>query len=714
MVAKNPWCLAAIGFVVWVAFLGCGSRAEIGLTSPLSEKTPPSRIAPSPYPAVTADLRNCIVDRSISIDQLVTRGCVFPEQRPSSEGERNVLRIRRTEEGRYHRIDNAELETNGVIALEFINDGTLPVVIEGEPRCGGIHTQIVGIVEEDYLGGPCFSYPAFRVLLPGQAVSAKFDFRVGGGDVSTHDPIPQDNLWPLPDGCYEMRFSFGAWRLEEAVRVCYRRDSDVRDPSFRHRASCNTVSGKITTEWPFDIPREELTDPNIVDSSGWTPVMWAAENGDAEFAMDLLKRGANPNANNGTYEALGLALQHQNFEIAELLLRYGAAPSMMTVSRHFRAPAPELEQILERIAEGWRTFPSIERKATWNRPGPSVLSLLMRTDAVVALEKFTEGGGSLQCEGPALTHPLINAAETCSAFAAEYALEHGGGYPQEILDSALAVSAGHGCYFLTSILLKHGASLVSEFGKRAILEAARANELNIVRLLVEHGANPETRLSDGFVVADFDTSIECRPVWRMESIEESLWKLDKSAYEKAQKAPAFLAERRRADTLLKGKCGAGRAQLEQRAQKNAAGRSGTTVLMEVLDSHGEICESVEVLLDSGAKANTEDDEGRGALERLAAGGSWSNCVAEKLIAHGADVNHADRDGQTALIRLVRRNAYSANDAVYFLLSRGANVQAKDRSGKTALEYARILKEEEIIVLLENASRSMGVPTGKSF
>ena len=36
-------------------------------------------------------------------------------------------------------------------------------------------------------------------------------------------------------------------------------------------------------------------DPNTQDEGGWTPIVWAADNGHVESARLLLQLGANPN-----------------------------------------------------------------------------------------------------------------------------------------------------------------------------------------------------------------------------------------------------------------------------------------------------------------------------------------------------------------------------------------------------------------------------------
>jgi uncharacterized protein len=686
---------------VYVANTAVGCAGAAPPIEPLGEP----RSTAKQYPAITTDLMTCYSEKDRTAEQLVSLGCVFEEELPSPATEKNVLRVRWTG-SEIERIDSAEIDTNGIIVVETTNPENEPIVVRDPISCGEVHTQIVGVVEEDNVGGDCMSYPQSRALLSGRATRIKFDFRRGGGHNDFHFTQPDNNLWPLPDGCYDMRFSFGGTPLKENVRVCYRGQIEARDAAVRSRSSCAAVNSwtpppgakPLITEWTFDEPKEELQDANTRNTNGWTPLMWAAENGDLEFARSLLERGAQTAAWAWNHEEtpLTLALRNRHYDVVDLLLQNGALPSARAVSNAARMAEPELERILIRIATTWKSFPGTEKSTPPGRSKVPVASLLARFDSVPALEALLANGGTLSYEGSSLMHPLVSAADTCSFYATEFILDHEGEFPAGVIDGALASSASKGCYFVSELLLIRGASSKTAVGHAAILGAARAGEFEIVRLMLEHGFDVNQRfplVNSGFKLGD-----GCPPVWRAESVDEIWFRTDSELQKALKNDPEYLEGKRELDRITREKCGKNLAELEKELPRPKPDDIGTTLLIESVSGYSAGCETVEVLLTRGAVPTDENRLGETALDRLASS-SWSDCVAGKLLEYGADVNHIDHTGKTALIKAVAGNGYRSEDAVKFLLDHGADPEIKDGSGKTALDYAHLSDDMEIRAML---------------
>lgn len=96
-------------------------------------------------------------------------------------------------------------------------------------------------------------------------------------------------------------------------------------------------------------------------------------------------------------------------------------------------------------------------------------------------------------------------------------------------------------------------------------------------------------------------------------------------------------------------------------------------------------ELVKILLEHGARADTADEFGRSALQRLLNDNSVSYFeIVKVLIKYKADVNKAAEDGNTPIITAAR---WGNHEAVKLLLANGADMSACNGEGANALVEA---------------------------
>jgi hypothetical protein len=220
--------------------------------------------------------------------------------------------------------------------------------------------------------------------------------------------------------------------------------------------------------------------------------------------------------------------------------------------------------------------------------------------------------------------------------------------------SEMLVRAGsNGNEAYLNALLEAGAGAKNERAKAAaLINAAGRGEVDMVRALIAHGADPNlgnfTGLMAGAAAASPDV------------VEELLqFTLDVNA--------------RDSD---------GRTALQVIGQ-SAIGRDGE-----------DAAAVVRLLVRAGADVNVAD----AAYGNTALHEALNAEMAKALIAAGAEVNKLNKDGQTPLMVTLDEGITRV------LLGAGADIAVKDHRGKTALDLARELGLREKGELLERASK----------
>ena len=235
-------------------------------------------------------------------------------------------------------------------------------------------------------------------------------------------------------------------------------------------------------------------------------------------------------------------------------------------------------------------------------------------------------------------------------------------------------AAQNGSLELVKLLVSKGAKVnaVDKYFSRPLAKAVQADNLEIAKFLLEHGADKTINHSD----TEFQTAIFKAQSAKMAQLLIANGANVSESDKKGQSVLLHAVANYLDFDLLK-------VLLQNGADINAQDKSGTTALLQAVrypyERDDKNC--VQFLLENGAKANVANNQGETPLlvaEKLE--------VLQALLAHGADVNAQNEDGQTALIHIAR--IYDPEgEKTKWLLEHGADVNIRDKKGKTALGYA---------------------------
>ncbi|HKP37791.1 MAG TPA: ankyrin repeat domain-containing protein [Pyrinomonadaceae bacterium] len=127
--------------------------------------------------------------------------------------------------------------------------------------------------------------------------------------------------------------------------------------------------------------------------------------------------------------------------------------------------------------------------------------------------------------------------------------------------------------------------------------------------------------------------------------------------------------------------------LERGADINAPGVQGDSALTSVEScmQHDKLLQSrvplIELLMAKGAEVNHQDADGTTALMYAAENGDTQ--AVNALLRNGASVNLVDKDGETALMKAAASSC--TEETVMALINSGADLDARDHKGRNALD-----------------------------
>ena len=363
-------------------------------------------------------------------------------------------------------------------------------------------------------------------------------------------------------------------------------------------------------------------DPNLALREGETPLMTAARSGSADGVKALLEHGAHPNA-------------------AELVR--GQTALMWAAAQHH----PEAVQVLLQHGADVRARSSMRVRSV-------KLKGADQTSRVTGVVDEEQGGYT----------PLLFAARTGDAESTKLLLAAGADVNGEAPNgtSALVIAAHSGHPPVVVALLDKGADPNRAGSGYAPLHAAvLRGDLDSVRALLAHGANPNIRLARGTPA-------------RAKSLD---WALSIAWLDAT---PVWLAAKFGEVPIM-------RALLESGADLRLTNQAGTTPVMAsiagVIDRWGEEAADLNYINRMPGQVQEE----KTILDSL-----------KVMVEKGADVNAANKIGDTALHGAASRRL---ENVVRFLVEHGARVDVKNQAGETPLALALSGRLVEYTDILKN-------------
>ncbi|KAL2134883.1 hypothetical protein VTI74DRAFT_10609 [Chaetomium olivicolor] len=489
-----------------------------------------------------------------------------------------------------------------------------------------------------------------------------------------------------------------------------------------------------------DIVPGQPFNPAICDDPAATPLILASYLGLAPIAKHLLERGgadARAQDSHGR-TALAWAAAHDHYDVAKVLLDGRASlfngfgmffPAKKTLidARDASGRTPLMEAIVgysERVASLLLDQGADLEAREFHTGETALWKAVARSRATTRLVKLLlERGANAESRGgPDEATPLIMASRHATDATLQLLLQHGVDIEAICYEdgtTALMEAIEYYCEANARFLIENGARINAQDdrGQTPFSLACARGRLKTARLLLEKGADIESKEQAG------KSALALACLGKHEKLAQFLLDngADVNSRCNAGRTPLFYAwgyghtDRKRFPTVAQ-------LLLDRGADLEARDNHGASVLSAVAWYGNR--DGVRWLIQNGADVESQDDNGRTPLVAAVAlpdgalsvpiglqpdrSKKWrtvnpatvfpkSPNVFKELLDHGANIEHRDHSGRTALSYAAGPGPTSKLEIVKLLLERGADVHAADDGGRTPLFWATDKKVDTAVV-----------------
>ena len=410
---------------------------------------------------------------------------------------------------------------------------------------------------------------------------------------------------------------------------------------------------------------------NVADRDGTTPLHWAVHFDDAATIDLLLRAGAKVNVADDTgVTALYLACTNRNAQLVQKLLAAGANPNatllngetvLMNCARTGDGAAVKAlvtaganldakETAHDQTALMWAAAEAHADAVRVLIEAGAEISARSRTYSQLVTSQQTQRTGREELNYTVLrggSTPLLFAARSGDVASVRLLLA-AGAHPDEALPTgitALTVAAHSGHEAAAIFFVEHGADVNNDaIGYTALHAAVLKSELDLVKSLLAHGANPDAKITKGTPIRRNSTDF---------NLPGTL----------IGATPYLLAAKFAEPDIM-------RALVARGADPTIAMTDGTTAAM--------FAAGIGAVAGSNRRGTMIVDGGKPDDQRQVIG------ALKAAIDLGADLNAANQAGDTALHGAA---AIGNDEAVRLLVAHGAEINAKNQRGFTPLALA---------------------------